>query len=84
MAAIVVLSWWHRPWLIPSCGGPSHRIDHAKLLVGLAALKLTLLVAVPGEAFAGPRSPTGHVPQYVDNGFRCFFCTLAALAAVVR
>ena len=49
-------------------------------LAGLLLLQILLLVVVPGQRFHGPRAPSGHVPQYTDNGFACFFITLATLA----
>ena len=49
-------------------------------LMSLLLLQLTLLLLVPGPRFSGPRAPSGHIPQYTDNGFVCFFLTLAVLA----
>ena len=53
-----------------------------KFLLGLLSLQLILLLVIPGPRFSGPRAPSGHIPQYTDNGFPCFFLTLGALVAV--
>lgn len=55
-----------------------------QFLMGLLTLQLVLLLLVPGQRFRGPRAPSGHLPEYTDNGFPCFFLTLGALAFVSR
>ena len=52
--------------------------ESTTFLIGLFMLQLTLLCLVPGKRFNGPRAPSGHLPEYVDNGFACFWLTLLA------
>lgn len=39
------------------------------------------LLHLPGETVEGPVTPSGHVPQYIDNGFKAFFAHIALFAA---
>lgn len=41
-----------------------------------SAWQLALMRLVPGRAFTGPVTPSGHVPKYVDNGVASFLLTL--------
>lgn len=45
----------------------------------LLVLQLLLLQTVPGNKFNGPRTGSGHVPSYTDNGFASFWIMLAVL-----
>jgi 7-dehydrocholesterol reductase len=58
---------------------PRPTVRAIAFLGGLLLLQLTLLIAVPGETYNGPRAPSGHVPKYTANGCACFVCTLGVL-----
>ena len=48
------------------------------VLLAFVAWQLALMRLVPGPAYSGPPTATGHVPAYTDNGVASFFLTLAA------
>jgi 7-dehydrocholesterol reductase len=48
----------------------------AAMLAGFLAVELALLVVLPGDAYAGPLSPTGARPLYKLNGVPAFLLTL--------
>jgi 7-dehydrocholesterol reductase len=58
----------HWPW-------PSPRA--AALVLGFAALEGILLQWLPGRAFEGPLTPTGHRPRYRLNGIPAWLVTHA-------
>ncbi len=49
------------------------------IVLGYCLFTLTLQVLVPGPKVTGTRTPTGHLPEYKDNGFRCYLITMAGL-----
>jgi 7-dehydrocholesterol reductase len=47
-------------------------------MIGIfVATQLALVRILPGRSFAGPTTPTGHVPVYRENGVAAFAVTLA-------
>uniref|UniRef100_A0A1I8JS72 7-dehydrocholesterol reductase n=1 Tax=Macrostomum lignano TaxID=282301 RepID=A0A1I8JS72_9PLAT len=40
-----------------------------------------LMLLVPGRTCYGTETPTGHVPEYKDNGFACYLITMATFLA---
>jgi hypothetical protein len=49
-----------------------------RVLAAHSAWQLALMRLVPGPAFAGPVTASGHVPRYRDNGVASFLLTVAA------
>jgi 7-dehydrocholesterol reductase len=45
-------------------------------LVCFSVLELTLMTKLPGKLHEGPKSPTGHVPVYRDNGLYAYAVTV--------
>lgn len=41
-------------------------------MLGMFVTGLTLMKVVPGMKIYGPVTPTGHIPEYKDNGIECF------------
>jgi 7-dehydrocholesterol reductase len=48
------------------------------VLLCFVAWQLALMKLVPGKAYSGPPTATGHVPSYKENGLACFALTLVA------
>jgi 7-dehydrocholesterol reductase len=54
---------------------------HAYAVLAVAVFSGLLLYWWPGKLRYGPPTPTGHVPDYIDNGIaHCFLSTLMFLA----
>ena len=49
------------------------------IVLGYCLFALTLQKLVPGERVTGTQTPTGHTPEYTDNGFRCYAITMITL-----
>lgn len=47
-----------------------------------SAWQLALMRLVPGRAYAGPLTPSAHVPRYVDNGVASFVLTVCGFFAL--
>ena len=50
-----------------------------KMILSYMAFELFLMKFVPGKAFHGSATPTGHVPVYNANGVQCYVITIATL-----
>jgi hypothetical protein len=48
-----------------------------RYVTGFMLLQLALFVSLPGAVHAGPRAPSGHVPQYTANGGTAYALTVA-------
>ncbi|BBN01504.1 7-dehydrocholesterol reductase [Marchantia polymorpha subsp. ruderalis] len=55
-----------------------------KIILGFGAFEALLQVALPGEEYLGPLSPTGHRPVYKRNGFSAFIVTMVTYYVLWR
>ncbi|PAA88567.1 hypothetical protein BOX15_Mlig001503g2 [Macrostomum lignano] len=50
-------------------------------ILAFCAFQVLLMLLVPGRTCYGTETPTGHVPEYKDNGFACYLITMATFLA---
>lgn len=50
-------------------------------ILGFCAFQVLLMRLMPGPKAYGTETPTGHVPEYTDNGFACYLVTMATFVA---
>ena len=52
------------------------------IVLGYCLFALVLQKFVPAPTVTGTQTPTGHIPEYKDNGFRCYLITMITLAVL--
>lgn len=56
-----------------------HGLSAAEMLMTFMVFQGTLLLVLPGTKYDGPRTVTGHVPQYKDTGLLAYAVSLGTL-----
>ncbi len=49
------------------------------IVLGYCVFAVALQALIPAPTVTGTQTPTGHIPVYKDNGFRCFLTTMITL-----
>lgn len=49
------------------------------VVLGYCSYAIVLQMVIPAPTVTGTQTPTGHIPEYKDNGFRCYLITMVTL-----